>query len=60
MAKNQQANLPASDTLRVFDINKDSVNRFIDETSLGTGAVVKSASSVREAAEDSVCSYIIT
>jgi ornithine cyclodeaminase/alanine dehydrogenase-like protein (mu-crystallin family) len=56
MAKNLQSKLPPSDTLRVYDINPDSVKRFTEEVSLqGTGAAVKSASSAREAAEDSVC-----
>jgi 3-hydroxyisobutyrate dehydrogenase len=55
MAKNLQSKLSSSDTLRVFDINSDSVKRFTDETSsLGTGASVKAASSARDAAEDSV------
>lgn len=61
MAKNLQAKLPSSDTLRVYDINPDSTRRFTDEiSSLGTGAAVKSASSAREAAEDSVCATILS
>lgn len=59
MAKNLQAKLPSSDTLRVYDINPDSTKRFTDEvSSLGTGAAVTSAASAREAAEDSVCATI--
>ena len=55
MARNLQAKLPASDTLRVYDINSESVSRFAQETKgLGNGAAVTIASNVREAAEDSV------
>lgn len=56
MAKNLQAKLPASDTLRIYDINTESINRFAQETkALGTGAAVTTADGVRDAAEDSVC-----
>ena len=56
MAKNLQAKLPASDTLRVFDINTESVDRFAAEAkSTGSGAAVLTASNARDAAEDSVC-----
>lgn len=55
MARNLQAQLPSSDTIRIYDINPDSMKRFVDETkTLSSGAAVKSASCVREAAEDSV------
>ena len=55
MARNLQAKLPSSDTIRVYDINVDSMKRFVDETkALSSGAAVEIASSVREAAEDSV------
>ena len=55
MARNLQAKLPSTDTIRVFDINPDSVKRFADEAkALGSGAAVETSSSVREAAEDSV------
>lgn len=55
MARNLQAKLPASDTLRIYDINTESVNRFSQETkALGNGAAVTVADSVRDAAEDSV------
>jgi len=55
MARNLQAKLPSSDTIRVFDINAESVKRFANETkALGNGAAVKIAANVREAAEDSV------
>lgn len=55
MARNVQAKLPSSDTIRVFDINADSVQKFANETkALGSGAAVKIAVSAREAAEDAV------
>lgn len=55
MARNLQAKLPSSDTLRVFDINAESIQKFTNETkALGSGAVVKIAANAREAAEDSV------
>ena len=55
MARNLQAKLPASDTMRIYDINSGSMKRFADETkALSRGAAVECASSVREAAEDSV------
>jgi 3-hydroxyisobutyrate dehydrogenase len=55
MARNLQAKLPSSDTLRVFDINAESIQKFAEETkALGSGAAVTIAASVREAAEDSV------
>jgi hypothetical protein len=55
MARNLQAKLPSSDTIRVFDINADSVQKFANETkALGSGAAVKIAVSAREAAEDAV------
>ena len=60
MARNLQAKLPSSDTIRVYDINPDSMKRFSDETkALSRGAAVETASSVREAAEDSVSSLCV-
>lgn len=54
MARNLQAKLPSSDTLRIYDINPDSIERFANETkALGSGAAVRIAATVREAAEDS-------
>ncbi|KAH6676678.1 3-hydroxyisobutyrate dehydrogenase-like protein [Halenospora varia] len=54
MARNLQAKLPSTDTLRVYDINTASVERFANETkALSSGAAVEVASTVREAAEDS-------
>lgn len=55
MARNLQAKLPSSDTLRVYDINTESIQKFAKETkALGSGADVKVAANAREAAEDSV------
>jgi hypothetical protein len=56
MARNLQAKLPSSDTIRAYDINTESTRRFVDDTKgLGTGAAVEAASCVRDAAENSVC-----
>lgn len=55
MARNLQAKLPSSDTIRIFDINSEIVKRFSDETkALSSGAAVEVADSVRGASEDSV------
>jgi ornithine cyclodeaminase/alanine dehydrogenase-like protein (mu-crystallin family) len=55
MARNLQAKLPSSDTIRVFDINADSIQKFANETkALGSGAAVKIVANAREAAEDAV------
>jgi len=54
MARNLQAKLPSSDTLRVYDINASSIEKFANDTkALGSGASVQVAATVREAAEDS-------
>ncbi|KAF7924604.1 hypothetical protein BELL_0494g00050 [Botrytis elliptica] len=54
MARNLQAKLPPADTIRVYDINTEAVERFTKDTkALGSGAVVEAASNVREAAENS-------
>ncbi|EHL02544.1 putative 3-hydroxyisobutyrate dehydrogenase, mitochondrial [Glarea lozoyensis 74030] len=54
MAKNLQAKLPPSDTLRIYDINTESVNQFASEAKASSGgAAVQVASNVHEAAEDS-------
>ncbi|RAL64009.1 hypothetical protein DID88_003197 [Monilinia fructigena] len=54
MARNLQAKLPSSDTIQVFDINVEVVEKFTKDTkALGSGAAVTAASSVREAAENS-------
>ena len=56
MAKNLQSKLPPTDSIRIFDINKASVQRLAEEmkTSQAGGAVVETAGSAYEAAEDSV------
>jgi len=55
MARNLQAKLPSTDTIRVYDINTEAVERFVTETKgLSGGASVTAASTVQEAAEDSV------
>lgn len=57
MARNLQAKLPSTDTIRVYDINDAAVERFTKDTkALGTGAAVEAASNIREAAENSVSS----
>ncbi|POS88225.1 hypothetical protein EPUL_000129, partial [Erysiphe pulchra] len=54
MAKNLQSNLSTSDSLNIYDINCNSVKKFIDETKDSkAGASVNQASSVFEAAENS-------
>jgi hypothetical protein len=52
MAMNLRQKLPETDTLIVNDVNKDSVNKFIDELS---GFTVLAANSPREIAEKAVC-----
>jgi 3-hydroxyisobutyrate/3-hydroxypropionate dehydrogenase len=55
MARNLQAKLPSSDTLRIYDINPQTLERFANETkALSGGASVEIAENVREAAENSV------
>lgn len=55
MARNLQAKLPSTDTLRVYDINPDTIQRFANETkALSGGAAVEVAANVREAAEHAV------
>ncbi len=55
MARNLQAKLPTSDTMKVFDINPAMVERFANDTkALKSGAAVEAVDNVREAAEDSV------
>jgi ornithine cyclodeaminase/alanine dehydrogenase-like protein (mu-crystallin family) len=55
MAKNLQAKLPSTDTIRVYDINTQSIEKFANDIkALGKGAAVEAASCVRDAAENSV------
>lgn len=57
MAQNLQAKLPSTDTIRVYDINEESVKRFTNETkALSSGAQVEVAAGVRDASENSVSS----
>lgn len=55
MAKNLQSKLAPADSIRIFDINKASVQRLAEEmkTSQAGGAVVETAGSAYEAAKDS-------
>lgn len=52
MARNLQSKLPASDTLRIYDINSQALDKFVSEST--SGAVVEVAETVRDAAENSV------
>lgn len=55
MARNLQAKLPSSDTMKVYDINPEMVERFTNDTkALTSGAAVEAVGNVRDAAEDSV------
>jgi 3-hydroxyisobutyrate/3-hydroxypropionate dehydrogenase len=58
MAKNLQAKLPPSDSIRIFDLNKNAAHQLAQEmkTSQAGGAVVEVAQSVNDVAKDSVCS----
>jgi 3-hydroxyisobutyrate dehydrogenase len=52
MARNLQSKLPASDTLRIYDINSKILDQFVSESK--SGAAVQVAETVRDAAENSV------
>jgi len=56
MAKNLQAKLAPSDSIRIFDINQSSVRRLAEDmkTSQTGGAVVITAETAKDAAQDSV------
>lgn len=56
MAKNLQAKLPPSDTIRIFDINKAAAEKLAGEmkSSQAGGAVVEVAQDVSEASKDAV------
>lgn len=60
MARNLQAKLPPSDTIRIFDLNKEAAKKLAQEmnTSQTDGATIEIARSVNEAAKDSVCSAL--
>jgi 3-hydroxyisobutyrate/3-hydroxypropionate dehydrogenase len=54
MARNLQSKLPASDSLRIYDINAQAIERFVNEAKASSGASVQVADTVRDAAENSV------
>lgn len=61
MARNLQSKLPASDTLRVYDINTPILEKFVQEAKASSsGASVEIADTVRDAAENSVCVTFLT
>ncbi|TVY23662.1 putative 3-hydroxyisobutyrate dehydrogenase, mitochondrial [Lachnellula hyalina] len=54
MARNLQAKLPSTDTLRIFDVNAESLERFATETkALSAGAAVEIGTSPRDTAHNS-------
>jgi len=56
MARNLQAKLAPSDTVRLFDINRDAAEKLVEEMNAQTGgAVAEIASSAAEASKDAVC-----
>ena len=57
MARNLQAKLPPSDTIRVFDINKAAAEKLVHamKTQQAGGAVAEAADSAGDAARDAVC-----
>lgn len=56
MAKNLQSKLAPSDSIRIYDLNKEAVKRLAEEmqTSQAGGATVEIAQTVNEAARDAV------
>ena len=56
MAKNLQAKLPPSDTIRLFDINKEAMEKLSGEmkSTQAGGAAVEMANTVVDAARDAV------
>jgi 3-hydroxyisobutyrate/3-hydroxypropionate dehydrogenase len=58
MARNLQAKLAPSDTVRVFDINKAAAEKLVQEmkTQQAGGAAAQTARNAGEAARDAVCS----
>lgn len=59
MAINLQSKLPSSDTIRIYDINTDSVTRFAAEVKSSSGANVEIAATAAEAAENAVSLYFL-
>jgi len=56
MAKNLQSKLSPSDSVHIFDINKDAMHRLAEDmrASHASGAAVKLANNVADAAKDAV------
>jgi hypothetical protein len=54
MARNLRANIPASDTLVVYDVNEQAVRKFADEAKTASVGPVEVADSARTLAEKSV------
>lgn len=61
MARNLQAKLPPSDTIRVFDINKAAAEKLVHtmKTQQAGGAVAEVADSAGDAARDAVRDFLI-
>jgi ornithine cyclodeaminase/alanine dehydrogenase-like protein (mu-crystallin family) len=59
MARNLQAKLPPSDTIRVFDINKAAAEKLVQEmkTQQAGGAAAQVARDAGDAARDAVCAW---
>lgn len=57
MARNLQSKLPPSDTVRLFDINKDAMEKLAQEVraSKAGGAAVHLAETAADAAQHAVC-----
>lgn len=57
MAKNLQSKLPPSDSITLFDINSDAINRLAGEmrSSQSGGAAVEVSRNVYDAAKEAVC-----
>lgn len=60
MAKNLQAKLAPSDSIRIFDLNKDAAQRLAEEMKASQvgGAAVEVASNVHAAVKDSVSLHL--
>jgi 3-hydroxyisobutyrate dehydrogenase len=62
MARNLQAKLSPSDTLRLFDINKDAMEKLAQEmmASKAGGAAVQLADTAVDAARETVCTALLS
>jgi 3-hydroxyisobutyrate/3-hydroxypropionate dehydrogenase len=60
MAKNLQSKLSSGDSVRVFDVNNDAMQRLADEmeASQAGGAAVELAQNVSDAAKESVSGLV--